>query len=57
MSCYNHTSASFAILSTKGLGRRDHSALRRVIVAVIEALYEALEMRRVAYRRYHLSDE
>lgn len=57
MSCCNHTSSSFAVPSIKHLGQRNHSPLRRVIVAVIEAFYEALEMRRVAYRRYHLSNE
>jgi hypothetical protein len=57
MSCYSHTSTSFVVLSTKDQSRRDHSASRRLIVAVIEAFYEALEMRRVAYRRYHLSSE
>jgi hypothetical protein len=57
MSCYNHASAPFAVLPTKDQSRRDHLALRRLIVALIEAFYEALEMRRVAYRRYHLSSE
>jgi len=57
MSCYNNASSSFAVQATKDQSRRDHSALRRLIVAFIEAFYEALEMRRVAYRRYHLSNE
>jgi hypothetical protein len=29
----------------------------QLIVTCLEAFYEALEMRREAYRRYHLSDD
>jgi hypothetical protein len=57
MSCYNQASSSFAIRSPRSSSRRDPSAVLRAIVAVIEAFYEALEMRRAAYRRYHLSNE
>jgi hypothetical protein len=57
MSCCNHANSSFAVLPTQCSGQRDHSPWRRMIVAFIEAFYEALELRRAAYRRYHLPNE
>jgi hypothetical protein len=39
------------------LGQQDEPAFVRLIVTLVEAFHEALEMRRVAYRRYHLSDD
>jgi hypothetical protein len=35
----------------------DQSAFRRVVIAVIDAFLEAMEMRRVAHGRYSLNDQ
>jgi hypothetical protein len=58
MSCYNTTSSSYTVQSSsKYLGRQVQSAVVWLIATLMEAFHEALEMRRDAYRRYHLSDE
>jgi hypothetical protein len=58
MRCYNKTSSSWTVQSSFTYsGRRGESAFVWLIVTLVEAFHEALEMRRVAYRRYHLSDE
>jgi hypothetical protein len=43
--------------SFKYPGRPIQSAFVWLIATLIETFHEALEMRRIAYRRYHLSDE
>jgi hypothetical protein len=57
MSCYEPTRSSLTVLLTGPSGRRHQSVVARVIVAFFDAFHEALEMRRAAYRRYHLSDD
>ena len=58
MSCYNNTSPSWTIRPLfKYSGKRDQPAFAWLIVSLVEAFHEAVEMRRTAYRRYHLSDE
>jgi hypothetical protein len=58
MSCYNNTSPSWTVQSSfKYSSERDQPAFVWLIVTLVEAFHEALEMRRVAYRRYHLSEE
>jgi hypothetical protein len=54
MSCNTEVRSSFIAWPAR---RIDRPAVLRLIVVLYESFQEALELRREAHRRYHLTDE
>ncbi len=57
MSCTNQAYAPVFVWPARDSRRRERPLLLRVIVALYESFHEALEMRRAAHKRYHLTDD
>jgi hypothetical protein len=57
MSCTNQAYAPVFVWPARDSRRRQHPLLLWVIVALYESFHEALEMRRAAHKRYHLTDD
>jgi len=57
MSCYSQTYTSPSVRPAGNSGQMSLGGFFRAIITMVDAFHEALEMRRVAYRRYRLSDE
>jgi hypothetical protein len=55
MSCTNLAHAPVFVWPARA--RRERPLLLWVIVALYESFHEALEMRRAAHKRYHLTDD
>jgi hypothetical protein len=57
MSCNTEVRSTFIVWPARNSRRIDRPAILRLIIVLYESFQEALEMRREAHRRYHLSDE
>ena len=57
MSCSNEAYLPVIIWPARNPRRADRPALLWLIVVLYESFQEALEMRRAAYKRYHLTDD
>jgi hypothetical protein len=57
MSCTNQAYAPVFVWPARDSRRRERPLLLWVIVALHESFHEALEMRRAAHKRYHLTDD
>jgi hypothetical protein len=57
MSCTNLAHAPVFVWPAPDSRRRERPLLLWVIVALYESFHEALEMRRAAHKRYHLTDD
>jgi hypothetical protein len=57
MSCNNQAHALVFVWPARDSRRRECPLLLWVIVALYESFHEALEMRRAAHKRYHLTDD
>ena len=57
MSCNTEVRSPFIVWPARHAHRIDRPALLRLISVLYESFQEALELRREAYRRYHLTDE
>ena len=57
MSCNTEVRPSFIVWPARHAHRIDRPALLRLIIVLYASFQEALELRREAYRRYHLTDE
>jgi hypothetical protein len=57
MSCSNEAHSPIFVWPARNSREQDHPFLLWVVVALYESFHEALEMRRAAYKRYHLIDD
>ena len=57
MSCSNEAYLPVIIWPARNPRQADRPALLWLIVVLYESFQEALEMRRAAYKRYHLTDD
>jgi hypothetical protein len=57
MSCNTEVRSPFIVWPAHHAHRIDRPALLRLISVLYASFQEALELRREAYRRYHLTDE
>jgi hypothetical protein len=57
MSCNTEVRSSFIAWPARHARRIDRPAVLRLIVVLYESFQEALQLRREAHRRYHLTDE
>jgi hypothetical protein len=57
MSCTNQAYAQVFVWPARDSRRRERPLLLWGIVALYESFHEALEMRRAAHKRYHLTDD
>ena len=57
MSCNTKVRSTLIVWPARNSFRIDRPAILRLIILLYESFQEALEMRREAYRRYHLSEE
>lgn len=57
MSCNTEVRSTLIVWPARNSFRIDRPAILRLIILLYESFQEALEMRREAYRRYHLSEE
>jgi hypothetical protein len=57
MSCNTEVRSTFIVWPARNPRRFDRPAILKLIIVLYESFQEAVEMRREAYRRYHLSDE
>jgi hypothetical protein len=57
MSCNTEVRSSFIAWPARHARPIDRPAVLRLIVVLYKSFQEALELRREAHRRYHLTDE
>ena len=57
MSCNTDVPSPFIAWPTRNPRRIGRPPLLRLMIVLYESFQEALELRRQAYRRYHLTDE
>ena len=57
MSCNTDVPSPFIAWPTRHARRIGHPPLLRLMIVLYESFQEALELRRQAYRRYHLTDQ
>jgi hypothetical protein len=57
MSCNTEVRSTVIVWPARNSRRIDRPAILKLMIVLYESFQEAVEMRREAYRRYHLSEE